>query len=76
MSPTENAAELWTTEQVAEHFGIDPTSVRKTMSRRGVEVYDREPGKGGQNRYLAEPVREAKKQAPGKGNRTPRKPTA
>lgn len=69
----DKATEVWTTDQVAKHCGIDSTSVRKTMSRWGVAVHDREPGKGGQNRYLADAVRAAKQKAPGKGNRTPRK---
>ena len=66
--------EVWTTEEVAAHCGITPTSVRKTMRRWGVEPHDRAPGVGGANRYLADAVRTAAAAAPGKGNRTPRKP--
>lgn len=67
--------EVWTTDQVAEHCGIKPTVVSNRMIRLGVPVYDREPGRGGRNRYLAALVRAAVDAAPGKGNRTPRKPS-
>lgn len=66
--------DIWTTDQVAEHCGIKPTVVSNRMIRLGVPVHDREPGRGGRNRYLADLVRAAVDAAPGKGNRTPRKP--
>lgn len=69
-------AEVWTTDQVAEHCGIKPTVVSNKMNRLGVPVYDREPGRGGKNRYLADLVRAKVAAAPGKGNRTPRKAAA
>jgi hypothetical protein len=65
--------EVWTTEEVAEHCDISPSSVRKTMTRWGVDVYDRAPGKAGANRYLAEQVRAAAAAAPGKGHRALRR---
>ncbi len=67
-------SEVWTTDQVAEHCGIKDTVVSNRMIRLGVPVHDREPGRGGRNRYLADLVRTATSAAPGKGNRTPRKP--
>lgn len=66
-------AEIWTTDQVAEHCGVKPSVVSNKMLRLGVPVHDREPGRGGRNRYLAAQVRAAVAAAPGKGNRTPRK---
>lgn len=65
--------EVWTTDQVAEHCGISAASVSNKMNRIGVPVLDREPGRGGKNRYLADLVRAKVAAAPGKGNRTPRK---
>lgn len=65
--------EVWTTDQVAEHCGIKSTVVSNKMNRLGVPVLDREPGRGGKNRYDADLVRAAVAAAPGKGNRTPRK---
>lgn len=73
MSEAHDATEVWTTDDVAEHLGISPTSVRKTLTRWGVQPHDRAPGRAGANRYLAQEVREAAAKAPGKGNRTPRK---
>ncbi len=69
-------AEVWTTEQVAEHCGIAPANVRKAMSRWNIPAIGREPGRGGANLYSAKAVRAAKEAAPGKGNRAPRKPSA
>lgn len=69
-------AEVWTTGQVAEHCGIDAKNVRKYMDRWGVPSVGREPGRGGANIYSAKAVRAAKEAAPGKGNRTPRKPSS
>jgi hypothetical protein len=69
----EVTAQVWTTDQVAEHCGIAPQSVSNKMARLGVPVHDREPGRGGRNRYLARLVRAKVAAAPGKGNRTPRK---
>jgi len=66
--------EVWTTAQVAEHCGIDATDVRKYMTRWGVPSLGRAAGRGGANLYPAKAVRAAKDAAPGKGNRTPRKP--
>lgn len=63
-------SDVWTTDQVAEFLGIPARNVRKQLARWGVQVYDREPGRGGANRYLAEHVRTAKANAPGKGWRT------
>jgi hypothetical protein len=68
--------EVWTTQQVAEHCGIKDTVVSNRMIRLGVPVHDREPGRAGRNRYLAHLVQAAVASAPGKGNRTPRKPAA
>lgn len=67
--------EVWTTDQVAEHCGIEPRHVRKYMSRWGVPVAGRGIGRAGANLYEAELVRQAAAKAPGKGNRTPRKPS-
>lgn len=64
---------MWTTEQVAEFLGIPARNVRKQLSRWGVGVHDREPGKGGANRYLAEAVKEAKAKAPGRAWRASEK---
>ncbi|ANZ35271.1 hypothetical protein BBK82_03450 [Lentzea guizhouensis] len=66
--------EVWTTPEVAKFCGIKDTVVSNRMIRLGVPVYDREPGRAGRNRYLANLVRDAVAKAPGKGNRTPRKP--
>jgi hypothetical protein len=68
-------SEVWTTAQVAEYCHIKDTVVSNRMIRLGVPVHDREPGRGGRNRYLADLVRDKVAAAPGKGNRTPRKPT-
>lgn len=68
--------EIWTTAKVAEYCGIKDTVVSNRMIRLGVPVYDREPGRAGRNRYLADLVRAAVDAAPGKGNRTPRKATS
>jgi hypothetical protein len=65
--------EVWTTRQVAEYCGIKDTAVSNKMRRLDVPVHDREPGRGGRNRYLARLVRAAVDAAPGPGNRTPRK---
>lgn len=65
--------EVWTTEQVADYCNIKPSGVSNKMNRLDVPVHDREPGRGGRNRYLAHLVREKVDAAPGKGNRTPRK---
>ena len=67
-------SEVWTTAQVAEYCKIKDSVVSNRMKRLGVPVHDREPGRGGRNRYLAGLVRAAVDAAPGKGNRTPRKP--
>jgi hypothetical protein len=67
--------EVWTTGQVAAHCGIEPQSVSNRMSRLGVPVYDREPGRGGRNRYDADLVKAAVARATGKGHGTPRKLT-
>jgi hypothetical protein len=68
--------EVWTTDQVAQHLGIEPRSVRKTMSRWGIAVSGREPGRAGANLYPADEVRAGKSASQGKGNRTFRKLTA
>jgi hypothetical protein len=68
--------EVWTTDEVAAYCGISPASVSNKMIRLGVSPYDREPGRNGRNRYLAEVVRAACDAAPGKGNRTPRSKSA
>ena len=65
---------IWTTAQVAEYCGIKPGSVYRRMERHGVPVHDREPGRGGANRYREDLVRASVAAAPGSGNRTPRKP--
>lgn len=65
--------DLWTTEQVATYLGIAQGSARKTLSRWGVEPYDREPGRNGSHRYVADDVRAAHASAPGTGNRAPRR---
>lgn len=65
--------EIWTTAEVAKYCGIKDTVVSNRMIRLGVPVHDREPGRGGRNRYLAHLVRAEVDAAPGKGNRTPRK---
>lgn len=62
--------ELWTTSQVAEWWGIAASAVPSTLQRRGVPVDSRAPGRGGQNRYRADLVRQAKARAPGRGART------
>ena len=67
--------EVWTTAQVAEYCGIKDTVVSNRMSRLGVPVHDREPGRGGRNRYKAALVQAAVAAAPGKGHGTPRKLT-
>jgi hypothetical protein len=67
--------EVWTTVQVGEYLGVAPTSVRKQMERWGVEVHDREPGKGGANRYRADDVRAARERAPGRAWRAGEKRT-
>lgn len=58
--------EVWTTDQAAEHLGIPARNVRKQLARWGVQPHDREPGRGGANRYLAADVRDAKANARGK----------
>lgn len=66
--------EVWTARQVAEHCGIATRSVRNTMLRLGVEPIPGTYGPGGALCYRADDVRQARAAAPGKGNRTPRKP--
>jgi len=61
--------EVWTSAEVAAHCEIDIDYVRKRMSRLGVEPVDRETGRTGRHRYLADQVRAAVAAAPGKGRR-------
>ncbi|MEU8136089.1 hypothetical protein [Streptodolium elevatio] len=66
--------ELWTIDQAAEHIGAASTgSARKTLSRWGVTAvgYQRHPESGRPAaRYLADDVRAAHANRPGRGART------
>jgi hypothetical protein len=61
---------VWTTDEVAQWWGIAPSAVSSTMRRADVPVDSREPGRAGRNRYRADLVQAAKEARPGRGRRT------
>lgn len=61
--------ELWTPEQVAEHMGVKPDSVRRALHRLGVRPVAREPGRAGRNLYDPAQVRAAAAGMPRKSKR-------
>ncbi|TRV72586.1 hypothetical protein FKN01_29820 [Streptomyces sp. 130] len=70
-----NTSELWTRDEVADYLGIAPGSVRRQMSRWGIERTDtiRHPHSGrALARYSAAAVKAARAAAPGQGARTDR----
>lgn len=72
MPPT---PELWTRDQIAGYLGIAPGSVRRQMSRWGIERTDtvRHPDSGRPlARYPADQVRDRHADRPGQGARTDR----
>ncbi|OPC84259.1 hypothetical protein B4N89_27985 [Embleya scabrispora] len=63
--------ETWTLAQAAAHIRAgNPDSARVTLRRWGVKPVGRQPGRGGQNLYNAQAVRDAKANRPGQGART------
>jgi hypothetical protein len=62
---------LWTIADIAEHLGASSTgSARRTLSRWGVTAVARQPGRGGQNLFDPQQVRDAQAERPGRGKRT------
>lgn len=67
----EQASATMTPAQVADYLGIAPASVRKTMSRWGIEaVYERGASGRPEARYPSAEVQAAASQRPGRGART------
>ncbi|MEV6357940.1 hypothetical protein [Streptomyces hydrogenans] len=69
--------ELWSRDEIAEHLGIAPGSVRAALRRMGLTPVDYTPGPSGRPmaRYAAADVRAAAEQRPGQGARTDRHQT-
>lgn len=63
--------DVWDVDRVAHELGIAPDSVRRTMSRCGVEPIGRDTA--GRNRYPAAEVMQAASDRPGRGARTDRR---
>ena len=60
--------ELWTTNQAAEHCGIQPATWRDYVHRNGAPgPVSREPGRAGQDLYDATAVRAYQAGRPGRG---------
>lgn len=59
--------QLWTTDEVAAYLGYTGDQARKIVSnqlrRWGLEPYDREPGRSGQNRWRVTEVKAAQASA-------------
>jgi len=57
-------------ELAARHGYKDGPSLRRFLTRHGVQAAGRAPGRGGESIYDEDVVAQAKKYAPGKGART------
>lgn len=67
--------EMWNKHQAAEYLNISAASANKRLERLGVKVAEPRIERGRVvNYYRAADVRSAADSAPGKGNRTPRRP--
>lgn len=69
-------SELWNRRQVADFLGVSLSGAAKWLTRHAVPVAGHAPPERGgvSSLYREADVRAAKAAAPGKGNRTPRKP--
>jgi hypothetical protein len=63
--------ELWTTDQAAEHCGVKPSTWRYYRTRLNAPApVSSQPGRGGQDLYDADAVREWQANRAGRGART------
>lgn len=67
--PDATPPELWDAQQVAEFLGVQPASVRRQLSRWGIERAGTGTSKAGRITalYRADQVREAHADRPGRG---------
>ncbi|MFI1579998.1 hypothetical protein [Embleya sp. NPDC020630] len=71
MIDSTDPAEQWTITEAAEHLRARSTNTaRRFLARAGVHAIARQPGRGGQNLYDAQAVRDAHANRPGQGART------
>lgn len=62
--------DLWTTAEVAEYLKVQVKTADKQLRRWGIAPTGRQPGRGGQNLYPADQVRQRHQARPGPGART------